>query len=141
MLSNRLLREHGGRRIPESVLERDYCLSWVLIGLTHTRFANWVSFKGGTALKKIYFPAYRFSEDLDFTLQQEVPWDELQAEWARLSRHLRDRSGILVDLLERDPNSHQNSHTFYIGLRGPIPRSAAARVKVDITIRELLCSQ
>ena len=24
-LSNRLLREYGGRRIPENVLERDYC--------------------------------------------------------------------------------------------------------------------
>jgi hypothetical protein len=27
LLANRLLKEHGGRRIPESVLERDYCLA------------------------------------------------------------------------------------------------------------------
>jgi hypothetical protein len=25
LLSNRLYKEHGGRRIPETVLERDYC--------------------------------------------------------------------------------------------------------------------
>jgi hypothetical protein len=33
-LSNRLLRELGGRRIPESVLERDYCIAWFLVGLS-----------------------------------------------------------------------------------------------------------
>jgi uncharacterized protein len=32
-LSNRLLKEQGGRRIPEHVLERDYCIAWFLIGL------------------------------------------------------------------------------------------------------------
>ncbi|EKD45022.1 MAG: hypothetical protein ACD_70C00110G0001 [uncultured bacterium] len=35
-LSNRLLKEQGGRRIPESVLERDYCIAWFLVGLSRT---------------------------------------------------------------------------------------------------------
>jgi hypothetical protein len=34
LLSNRLYKEHGGQRIPEAVLERDYCLAWFLIGLS-----------------------------------------------------------------------------------------------------------
>ena len=34
LLANRLHKERGGRRIPESVLERDYCLAWFLVGLT-----------------------------------------------------------------------------------------------------------
>src|ERR1035437_8189179 len=29
-------------------------------------------FKGGTCLKKCYFPDYRFSEDLDFTARQKT---------------------------------------------------------------------
>lgn len=29
-LSNRLFKEHGGRRIPEHILERDYCIAWFL---------------------------------------------------------------------------------------------------------------
>jgi len=33
LLSNRLARD-GGRRIPEAVLERDYCLAWFLVGLS-----------------------------------------------------------------------------------------------------------
>ena len=40
-LSNRLFKKQGGRRIPENVLERDYCIAWFLIGLSHTS----VSFK------------------------------------------------------------------------------------------------
>ena len=35
LLSNRLARK-GGRRVPEAILERDYCLSWFLIGLSHS---------------------------------------------------------------------------------------------------------
>ena len=32
LLANRLVRE-GGRRIPDEVLERDYCLAWFLAAL------------------------------------------------------------------------------------------------------------
>ena len=35
-LSNRLFKEHEDRRIPENVLERDYCIAWFLIGLART---------------------------------------------------------------------------------------------------------
>jgi predicted nucleotidyltransferase component of viral defense system len=140
-LSNRLLREQGGRRIPEAVLERDYCLSWVLIGLSKTRLSEWLAFKGGTALKKVYFPGYRFSEDLDFTLREETPWEAIQEEWGRLARWVREQVGVGADFQERDPNSHTNTHTFYIGLQGPIPRANPDRLKVDITIRELMCQQ
>ena len=49
LLSNRLA-EGGGRRIPEAVLERDYCLAWFLVGLAGTRLRERLAFKGGTAL-------------------------------------------------------------------------------------------
>ncbi len=35
-LSNRLLKEQGGQRIPENILERDYCIAWFLIGLSQS---------------------------------------------------------------------------------------------------------
>ena len=37
LLSNRLAKG-GGRRIPEAVLERDYCLAWFLICPKTLRF-------------------------------------------------------------------------------------------------------
>lgn len=39
-LSNRLLREQGGRRIPENILERDYCIAWFLVGLSRSPLRN-----------------------------------------------------------------------------------------------------
>jgi predicted nucleotidyltransferase component of viral defense system len=52
------------------VIEKDYVLGWFLAGISQHPALNtsWV-FKGGTCLKKCYFETFRFSEDLDFTLQ------------------------------------------------------------------------
>jgi predicted nucleotidyltransferase component of viral defense system len=37
------------------------------------------AFKGGTAIKELYEPDYRFSEDLDFTLHNETTNEGLTA--------------------------------------------------------------
>jgi len=79
-LSNRLLKENGGRRIPENVLERDYCIAWFLIGLSQTSLRNKLAFKGGTALRRCHFYDYRFSEDLDFTFLQPLSFEQLEAD-------------------------------------------------------------
>ncbi len=59
LLSNRLPRK-GGHRIPEAVLEKDYCLSWFLAGMSATPLRDILAFKGGTAIKKCYIADYRF---------------------------------------------------------------------------------
>ena len=50
LLANRLVRE-GGRRIPDEVLERDYCLAWFLAALAESDLKETLGFKGGTELK------------------------------------------------------------------------------------------
>jgi len=72
LLSNRLFRAQGGRRIPEAVLQRDYCLAWFLATLATHPLREHLAFKGGTALRRCHFANYRFSEDLDFTLLQAM---------------------------------------------------------------------
>ena len=59
------------------IVEKDYALGWFLAGIgAHPEIGpSWV-FKGGTCLKKCYFETYRFSEDLDFTLQDGEHLDE-----------------------------------------------------------------
>src|SRR3989304_3790929 len=71
LIANQLTAADG-RRIPESVIERDYCLAWFLIGLARHRLRDILAFKGGTALRRCWFADYRFSEDLDFTLTQAI---------------------------------------------------------------------
>ena len=137
-LSNRLAKQ-GGRRIPESVLERDYCLTWFLVALSRTPLRQRLAFKGGTALKLCYFGEYRFSEDLDFTLLKETPFETIQRELDLVFSEAQRAAGIPFRFARQDRHPHANSHTFYLGYEGPLPATAAGKeVKVDITIRERL---
>jgi hypothetical protein len=52
LLSNRLFREQGGRRIPEAVLQRDYCLAWFLATVATHPLREHLAFKGGTAPRR-----------------------------------------------------------------------------------------
>jgi uncharacterized protein len=136
VLSNRLARG-GGRRIPETVLERDYCLSWFLVGISRSPLQSRLLFKGGTALKKCYFSDYRFSEDLDFTLAEEAPFEIIRKDLdAAFEESYRD-SGVLLRYARSDRQPHANSHTFYLSYEGPLGSLPSGKeVKTDITIKE-----
>jgi predicted nucleotidyltransferase component of viral defense system len=135
LLANRLAKE-GGRRIPESVLERDYCLAWFLTALADSDLKAVLGFKGATALKRCYFDDYRFSEDLDFTLTAQVTPDELKTWLEPVYAAVRDASGIVFGFDREDRQKRENSYTFYLRYEGPLPRGSD--VKVDITLREKL---
>ena len=121
LLSNRLAKS-GGRRIPETVLERDYCLSWFLVGMSRSPLHDQLAFKGGTALKKCYFADYRFSEDLDFTLITEASWEDLERGLAAAFKETHQASGIVIRFDHMDDRkAHTNSHTFYLAYEGPLP--------------------
>jgi hypothetical protein len=137
LLSNRLARA-GGRRIVESVLERDYCLAWFLVGLSRSQLREALVFKGGTALKRCYFGDYRFSEDLDFTLAEPREFDAILTGLEAVYAEVQRASGIVVRFARGDRKRHQNSHTFYLSYEGPLPAAAPKEVKVDVTIREQL---
>ena len=136
LLANRLHKEHGGRRIPEAVLERDYCLAWFLVGLGQSRLGKILIFKGGTALKRCHFGDYRFSEDLDFTLARPAEFAEIREGLEEVFERVAQASGIRFAFEREDRQSHVNSHTFYLSYQGPLPNPNT--VKVDITISEVL---
>ncbi|MEW6291026.1 MAG: nucleotidyl transferase AbiEii/AbiGii toxin family protein [Thermodesulfobacteriota bacterium] len=137
LLSNRLAKA-GGRRIPEGVLERDYCLAWFLVGLARSPLREALAFKGGTALKRCYMGDYRFSEDLDFTLVKATSLETILAELEMIFAEVYKISGIIIRYSREDRKSHQNSHTFYLAYEGPLPGMTVKEVKVDITIEERL---
>jgi hypothetical protein len=135
MLSNRLAKG-GGRRIREDVLERDYCLAWFLAALAESDLRTGLALKGGTALKRCYFGHYRFSEGLDFTLLDAIPFDAILRRLERVYDAVREGSGILFAFDREDRQKHANSYTFYLRYTGPLP--VGNDVKVDITVRERL---
>lgn len=126
--------EAGGRRIPEAVIERDYCLSWFLFGLAQSPLKNNLIFKGGTALRRCYFSDYRFSEDLDYTLIEEIKLENILKEFEKIFIWIKDESGIIFTNARQEPSSF-NTHTFYISYIGPLP-GKEKEVKIDVTFRE-----
>ena len=112
LLSNRLAAG-GGLRIREDVLERDYCLAWFLNALAGSDLRPVFAFKGGTALKRCYFPDYRFSEDLDFTLREPLPFEEVRARLNHVYAMVLEQSGIAFTFDRPDPRAHANTYTFY----------------------------
>jgi len=58
------------KKLREVQIEKDYIIGWFLRGISKNKILNeMLIFKGGTALRKIYFDDFRLSEDLDFPMQ------------------------------------------------------------------------
>jgi hypothetical protein len=53
-------------------VERDYLLTHVLAAISRQPGSHGMIFKGGTALRLCYFEGYRYSADLDFSLQADA---------------------------------------------------------------------
>jgi len=98
----------------------------------------WFS-KGGTVLKKVYFPDYRFSEDLDFTLlDNDLTNDQLFSDFDEAFGFIAEEANIALQLGE-DAEHESGSINFYIIYAGPLGGSVGNKqVKVDITRKEIL---
>jgi predicted nucleotidyltransferase component of viral defense system len=126
-------------RMSDRVIEKDYVLTWILLALAGSSLAELLVFKGGTALKKIYFPDYRYSEDLDFTLIGEATPDELLAGLATVLEGLAKSQGFRFDIPADRIERRAESLTVYVNFVGPLHAMAASRdIKIDITLVESL---
>ncbi|MBE0448871.1 MAG: nucleotidyl transferase AbiEii/AbiGii toxin family protein [Actinobacteria bacterium] len=66
--------------VDPTVVDQDYALGWMLAGLfSNEKIAKEWIFKGGTSLKKCWFPDYRFSVDLDFTVVGHLETDSVKS--------------------------------------------------------------
>lgn len=133
----------GRRRVSPSIIEQDYCLSWLLLSL-HEVDDLWKAliFKGGTALRKVYFPEWRYSEDLDFTATTPFSAErlhELVDAWLAVTR---DASGLRVSLLENGIQATERQATLYVTYVGPLARvGTPRRIKADISFDERILLQ
>jgi predicted nucleotidyltransferase component of viral defense system len=129
------------------VVEKDYALGWFLAGIAaHPVIGpRWV-FKGGTCLKKCYFETYRFSEDLDFTLQDGDHLDEgfLAEVFEEIGDWVYDACGLQLPPETRKFEVFTNkrgtrSGQGRVGYRGPLGRTGdPPRIKLDLTADEVL---
>jgi len=79
-----------------SVVEKDYALTWILCALSKTKYKEQFIFKGGTALRKVYFPDWRYSEDLDFTVITILNQEELNNFIKEINNYLMEKTGLSI---------------------------------------------
>ncbi len=70
--------------VPPDIVEKDIALSVALIKIAQSNLTEKIIFKGGTAIRKIYFEHARFSEDLDFSIQTGITKNVILSEFTKL---------------------------------------------------------
>ncbi len=130
----------GRKGIRDTQIEKDYVISWVIYGIAKNSFLNEsLIFKGGTVLKKVYFPAYRFSEDLDFTFQgKELDLESIKSTFTELVQWVYEESRIPLSMKDEIQLETGNIN-FYLTYTGPLGGSGANKdIKIDISKDELI---
>jgi predicted nucleotidyltransferase component of viral defense system len=126
------------------IADLDYVLGCFLSQWYRNKTAQSLRFKGGTCLRKIYFGDYRFSEDLDFTAEERISIEELQALIERTTQQLQDVFGL--NFSERPPRIEivsdeygRESYQARLYYRGPLRwRGDPRAIRLDISRDEYL---
>ena len=135
-------------KIDPGIIEKDYVLSKVLMALSQVdSFNRKLLFKGGTAIKKFYYPEWRFSEDLDFTSRVNIKPKDVKSLFQEAVDKVGKLFGLSTRILEYSqyPKSGNDLITaqFKIGYDGPLRKSSGQKnnVRVDIAFEEVLVSE
>jgi uncharacterized protein len=133
----------GKKGVRDTQIEKDYVISWIIFGIANNQYLKEnLVFKGGTVLKKVYFPDYRFSEDLDFTLLGKASdTDTMKASFNEVIKWVYE--GSRISLVIQDETRHETGNfNFYIAYTGPLGGTGTNKdIKVDISLNELIYYQ
>ncbi|OGT62775.1 MAG: hypothetical protein A3E85_02895 [Gammaproteobacteria bacterium RIFCSPHIGHO2_12_FULL_45_12] len=147
ILKQEIIARANELQLLPTTVEKDYALSWALYGISqNTELSKWL-FKGGTCLKKCYFETYRFSEDLDFTVQKDAIYsvNDIKNALNEVADLVYDTAGINIKTREIEVNesiNKRNNKTYIAKLTylGPlnIPSRSQQRIKFDISNDEII---
>ena len=133
------------KKVDPMIIDLDYSLGWFLHGLISvSKWNQSCIFKGGTCLRKCYFPDYRFSEDLDFTMIQLITLGDLEKWITQIADWITDQQGpnFLIQPTRLEiVNDEYGNETYQarIYYRGPLEWGGPPRaVKLDVTRAEIV---
>jgi uncharacterized protein len=120
-------------------IEKDYVLSWLLSGIASNSYLKEnLIFRGGSLLKKVYFPTYRFAEELEFTCKEKFDQLKIKTAFTSLINQVYNMSGLILTL-RGDVKEDGNSYNFGISYSGLLGGIASAKfIRIDINKNELL---
>jgi len=133
----------AAKKVDPMVIDLDYSLGWILLGMKNiSPDLLGLIFKGGTCLRKCYFPDYRFSEDLDFTATTRVSETEIKEVIASSFGWILEQDGpdFFVEPLRFemvDDDYGKESYQIRVYYRGPLNWGGSPRsIKLDVTRAE-----
>lgn len=126
-------------KMNDKTIEKDYVITWLLLALADSELKGKIVFKGGTALKKIYFPDFRYSEDLDFTVIKEIKVETLIDELQKTVDKLANDQAFQFTIPSSQIEIRKGSVTIYVDFIGPLQAKLDSRhIKFDFTLTEKL---
>ena len=137
MLSRAELQRLANRqKVALGILEKDYVLTEVLKALSQVPMLNEdFVFKGGTALRKVYFPNWRYSEDLDFTVKHDMNKEELRQALDAWYHQVEQQSQIRLTTKQlHKADGYARIRSQFLG-----PLSYPGMIYMDLTFDEPLC--
>lgn len=146
MISEAEIRRVAAQKeVDPMIIDLDYSLGWFLHGLiTVSKWNQSCIFKGGTCLRKCYFPDYRFSEDLDFTMIELITLGDLGKWITQIAEWITDQQGpnFLIQPTRLEiVNDEYGNETYQarIYYRGPLEWGGPPRaIKLDVTRAEIV---
>jgi len=137
MISRADLQRLANReKLALGTLEKDYVITEVLKALSQvSTLSEILVFKGGTALRKVYFQDWRYSEDLDFTVKRDMEKEQLRQELDKWYQQVSLASQVqLTTRMIHKPDGYARVRTQFIG-----PLSYPGMIFMDLSFDELLC--
>jgi predicted nucleotidyltransferase component of viral defense system len=129
LVDERELRELAGKhKIFLGTLEKDYAITNLLSIIARFPKRNSMVFKGGTAIKKIYFEQFRFSEDLDFTCSEDV--SEEFADF--IGKEMKTLDVKFTEIAEKE----RKDESFKFKAKYAQFNGVTASVRLDLSLRE-----
>lgn len=138
------------KHVSKSTIDKDWVLGHFLAAIySEPELKEALIFKGGTCLKKCYFPDYRFSEDLDFTARSKK-FELTKKHVQNICEHVHKNAEVLTHIDSISPLNFKDELTGYktvIRFWGadhsrnetpPAPERWTTKIKIEIILYELM---
>ena len=136
--------------VAKSTIDKDWALGHFIAAIySEPELKEALIFKGGTCLKKCYFPDYRFSEDLDFTARKK-DFELTKKHIQNVCTYVHKKAELLTHIDSIKPLKFKDELTGYeviIKFWGsdhpkndtpPAPERWQTKIKIEIILYELM---
>lgn len=135
-------------QIDPGIVEKDYVLTKALSAIAQSEvFQKYFLFKGGTALKKCFYPNWRFSEDFDFTVTKALSRAEIKDIFNITVETVGRLFGLGMRVIEYSQYPKTGSPIvtaqLKFGYDGPLRKSSGQKnnIRVDISFDEVVVAK